>query len=271
VPVLRIEIGPESVRTASKFVELKSQSMELDVPERTSDHPDMEVKSSSIIAGDIIQHSVKKKQGTAVRVRGYNMMPNAQNEAENDEETKEESLVGVEKISNLAEGDNLEQFDSKLTEEALKYFGLQPESNIPAEPLNSGTGPLYKYLRSEILTTKMCHVTTQKRIGDTDISEELEYKAKDGVAAIYKFLASSLFIQLLSSHLEPCLIRMVRGDMVGESNTTMATMTWKKVEPDVISGDEFDKTLFYNAGETMAKVAVHDTGHRGFCCGDPLS
>ena len=31
----------------------------------------------------------------------------------------------------------------------------------------------------------------------------------------------------------------------------MATMTWKKVEPDVISGDEF--------GEAMALVAMYDT------------
>jgi hypothetical protein len=63
---------------------------------------------------------------------------NAENEAENDEksvrnDTMEESLVGVDKISDLAEGDNLEQIDSKLTEEALKDFGLPPESNIPAE------------------------------------------------------------------------------------------------------------------------------------------
>ena len=45
--------------------------------------------------------------------------------------------------------------------------------------MGSGTGPLYKYIRSEILTIKMCQVTNHKRIGDTDISEELEDKAKD--------------------------------------------------------------------------------------------
>jgi hypothetical protein len=211
-------------------------------------------------AGDIIKHSVKKNRAQPSELG--NMLPNAQNEAENDEETKEESLVGVDKISDLAEGDNLEQFDSKLTEEALKHFGLQPESNIPAEPLSSGTGPLYKYLRSKILTAKMCQVTDHMWIRDKDISGELGLKAKDEVAAIHKFLAlgaSDKFIQLLSSHLEPCLIRMVRGDMVGGSNTMMATMTLKKVKPDVICGDELDKAVFSD-DEAMAKVDVHDTG-----------
>jgi hypothetical protein len=69
-------------------------------------------------------------------------------------------------------------------------------------------------------------------ISDEDISGEFELKAKDEVAVINKFLAlgaSDKFIQLFSSHLEPYLIGIVGG-----SNTMVATMTLKKVKPDVI-------------------------------------
>ena len=90
VPVLPVQQGPEAALTASKFDELAVQnvihavSVELDVPkiEKTSDPPDMGVKSSSIVAEDIIKHSVKN--GRAQPTKLGNMMPNAQNDAEND-------------------------------------------------------------------------------------------------------------------------------------------------------------------------------------------
>jgi hypothetical protein len=62
---------------------------------------------------------------------------------------------------------------------------IQPEFNIPAEPFSSGTGPLYKYLRSEFLNAQMCLVTDNMWISNEDISGELE----DNVVAIYNFLA----------------------------------------------------------------------------------
>jgi hypothetical protein len=109
VPVLPVQPGPESVEPASKFDELTAQIMELDVSERTYDPPHMRIKSSSIVAGDIIKHSVKKSRAQPTKLG--NMMPNAQNDAENDEEKSvmdeimEEPLVGVDKIGDLAEGD----------------------------------------------------------------------------------------------------------------------------------------------------------------------
>jgi hypothetical protein len=210
VPELPVQPGPEHVTATSETDEPAVQNPK-NVPElqvqpgpesvETSDPPHMRISSSSFGEGDIInKHSVTKSKAEPDKLG--NMMPNAQNDAENDEEKSvmddimEEPLVGVDKIGNLAEGDNFEHSDSKLTVETLTNLGLPPEANIPAEigqlsstssnglilplllliidgssclesittlaaggclPENnpdidkvscSGTGPLYKYLRS---------------------------------------------------------------------------------------------------------------------------
>jgi hypothetical protein len=89
VPVLPVQPGPEAALTASKFDELAVQnlihaqcmwdavSMELDVPEieKTSDPPVMGVKFFSIVAEDIIKHSVKKSRAQPSKLG--NMIPNA--------------------------------------------------------------------------------------------------------------------------------------------------------------------------------------------------
>jgi hypothetical protein len=52
----------------------------------------------------------------------------------------------------------------------------------PSKPdVTSGTGPLYKYLRYETLTTKMCQVTDNMWIRDEDISGELDVYNKPDV------------------------------------------------------------------------------------------
>ena len=168
-----------------------------------------------------------------------------------------------------------------------------PESALLCScPRRQFTGPAFGH--------NPCHVLVDAYEGVYQLAHHLLLDLLSTVRGVLTGGASDKFIQLLISHLEPCLIRMVRGDMVWGSNTTMvstememreaitsssnplcdnkfdtaltnkcvsqlpihymATSTWKKVEPDMICEDEFDKDVFYNDDEAIAKVAVHDTG-----------
>ena len=159
-------------------------------------------------------------------------MPYPQKEAENDEENSEVDQLSSNQLSRarltssnglvmpllMIMHDVISRDKSYEAEEVMSKVDVQdPESCLcQVLQMGSGTWPLYKYLRYEILTIKMCQVTNYNWIRDMDISGELELKAKDGVAAIYKCLAmgpvtSSFSYSAATWSLEPCLIRMVMG------------------------------------------------------------
>jgi hypothetical protein len=127
---------------------------------------------------------------------------------------------------------------------------MQPEYNIPAEPLSSGTGPLYKYLRSEILIVEMCQVTDNIWIRDEDISGELELKAKDNIAAIYNSLALGASDKFIDDHTveESCneIQDKGGGEVDGQVDITAGAS---------MAGDDDDQTR-WDAKHMMGKELV---------------
>jgi hypothetical protein len=83
-----------------------------------------------------------------------------------------------------------EEDNSKLAKKSAAKSAANPPDNLdvsskpddPSKPdVTSGTGPLYKYLRYETLTAKMCQVTDNMWIRDEDISGELDVYNKPDV------------------------------------------------------------------------------------------
>jgi hypothetical protein len=159
VPELPVQPGPEHVTTASEIDQLTAQNMELDVPERTTDPPQMRISSSSVMVGDIIKKQFVEKVMDEPKELG-NMTQYPQKEAENDEEKAELDQLSSNQLSRaritssnglvlpllMIMHDVISRDESDEAGEGMAKVDVQDTESClcPALQMGSGTGPLYK-------------------------------------------------------------------------------------------------------------------------------
>jgi hypothetical protein len=130
------------------------------------------------MVGDIIKKQFVEEVMDKPKELG-NMTPYPQKEAENNEEKAELDQLSSNQLSRarVTSSNGLvlpllmmmhyvfSRDESDEAGEVMAEVDMQDTESClcPVLQMGSGTGPLYKYLRSEILTTKMCQVTKEDR------------------------------------------------------------------------------------------------------------